>query len=79
MKTLVIAAIVVGAVAFAGTDNKANAGSTDSLWENRVAQVDGFFGEGLTDESHEKITGPAQDGADTVVEFGDRLSSFVPK
>jgi hypothetical protein len=77
MKTLVIAAIVVGALAFAGTDNKANAGSTDSAWENRVAQVDSYFGDGITDESHEKITGPARDGAGVVVGFGDRLSTFV--
>jgi hypothetical protein len=78
MKTLVIAAIVVGALAFAGTDNKANAGSTDSAWESRVAQVDGYLDEGLTTSTHDKIAGPAREGADVVVGFGGRLSSFVP-
>ncbi|MEO6197163.1 MAG: hypothetical protein ABIP58_03555 [Dehalococcoidia bacterium] len=78
MKTLVIAAIVVGALAFVGTGNKANAGSTDSAWENRVAQVDGYLNEGLTSSTHEKIAGSARDGADVVVGFGDRLNSFVP-
>jgi hypothetical protein len=77
MKTLLMVAVVVGALGFAATDNKADAGNSDSEWESRVAQVDGYLSEGLTGETHKKIAGPARDGADAVVDFSDGLTTFV--
>jgi hypothetical protein len=77
MKTLLMVAVVAGALAFVATDNKADAGNSDSEWEARVAQVDGYLSEGLSGETHEEIAGPARDGADVVVDFSDSLTTFV--